>query len=142
MQTQTVQLEKDEFLCRAGDEDRDLFQIVEGSVLVFVLKGSQVTPLAVLSAGEYVGELSYFDQQPKSAYVIATQKTVLSKLPGDLLEKHFPPWLRTLAVHITRKMRATDKLIGKKGMKKKNLDGIKPLTIEEQSHYFRLTKKS
>lgn len=142
MQTQTITLEKDEFLCRAGDEDRDLYQIREGKMLVFVLKGSQVTPLAELSEGEYVGELSYFDQQPKSAYVVATEKTVLSKMPGDLLDKHFPPWLKTLAVHITRKMRATDELIGKKGIKKKKVDGIKPLSIEEQSHYFKLTKNS
>lgn len=142
MQTQTVTLEKDEFLCRAGDEDRDLYQIREGKMLVFVLKGSQVTPLAELCEGEYVGELSYFDQQPKSAYVVATEKTVLSKMPEDLLEKHFPPWLKTLAVHITRKMRATDELIGKKGIKKKKVDGIKPLSIEEQSHYYKLTKNS
>lgn len=142
MTPETITLQKDEFLCRSGDEDNDLFQIQKGKMLVFVLKGSQVTPLAELGAGEYVGELSYFDHQPKSAFVVATEKTVLSKMPEDLLDKHFPPWLKTLAVHMTKKLRQTDELIRKKGIKKKNLDGIKPLSIEEQSHYFKLTKNT
>lgn len=140
MEPQTITLEKDQFLCRSGDEDRDMYQIQKGKMLVFVLKGSQVTPLAELEKGEYVGELSYFDHQPKSAFVVATEKTVLSKMPSDLLEKHFPPWLKTLAVHMTKKLRSTDELIRKKGIKKKNVEGIKPLSIEEQSHYFKLTK--
>ena len=58
----TVNLNKNEVLCREGDEDIDLYIIHEGKLLICGLKGSQVTPLAYLEAGEYLGELSFFDQ--------------------------------------------------------------------------------
>lgn len=140
MDTTKHNLETDQLLCRSGDTDADMYKIIEGELLVFVVKGSQVTPLAYLGAGEYVGELSYFDHQPKSAYVIATRSTVLTKIPTELTQQHFPDWMKKVAVDITKKLRSTDELIRQKGIRRKNTEGIKPLSIEEQSHYYKLTQ--
>lgn len=140
MATTELTLESDQFLCQAGDTDADMYKITDGELLVFVIKGSQVTPLAYLGPGEFVGELSYFDHQPKSAYVIATQETHLIKIPNKLVDKHFPEWMKRLAVDITGKLRATDELIRQKGIRRKKAEGIKPLSIEEQSHYYKLTQ--
>lgn len=140
MATTELKLDSDQFLCKSGDTDSDVYKIKEGEVLVFVVKGSQVTPLAYLGPGEYVGELSYFDRQPKSAYVIATKETLLTKIHNDLIDQHFPDWMRRLAVDITGKLRSADELIRQKGIRRKNKEGIKPLSIEEQSHYYKLTQ--
>lgn len=142
MATTLHTLSPDEFLCKADDTDTDMYKIESGELLVFVIKGSQVTPLAYLEPGEYVGELSYFDHQPKSAYVVATQETKLKKIPAELLDTHFPDWLRLLAVDITGKLRKADEMIRMKGIRKMNKQGVKPLSIEEQSHYYKLTQKA
>lgn len=140
MDTTELKLESDQFLCKSGDTDADMYKIIEGELLVFVIKGSQVTPLAYLGAGEYVGELSYFDHKPKSAYVIATKETLLKKIPNELMDQHFPDWMKRLAIDVTGKLRSTDELIRQKGIRRKNTEGIKPLSIEEQSHYYKLTQ--
>lgn len=140
MTTSGLNLKKDQFLCKAGDTDVDMYKVEEGELLAFVLKGSQVTPLAYLRSGEFVGELSYFDHQPKSAYVIATQDTQLTKIPNELVDKDFPDWLKRLAVSITKKLRSADELIRQKGIRRQQKEGIKPLSIEEQSYYYKLTQ--
>ena len=55
------ELKKDDILCLEGEFDHDLYFVHKGELLVCVLKGSQITPLAHLEAGEYFGEMSFFD---------------------------------------------------------------------------------
>ena len=140
MSSPQLELEKEDFLCKAGDTDTDMYKIIDGELLVFVLKGSQVTPLAYLGQGEYVGELSYFDHEAKSAYVIATKETRLKKISNELIDHHFPDWLKKLAIDITGKLRSADELIRQKGIRRKKTESITPLSIEEQSHYYKLTQ--
>lgn len=136
----TVQLQPGELVCKAGDDNADLFIIHSGKLLVFVVNGTQVTPLAYLGAGEYLGELSFFDRQKRSAYVAAVEPSTLIQIPTEELERQFPPWLILMARRITQKLRDTDELIRKKGIRKQNVDSIKPLSIEEQRHYLELIK--
>ena len=136
----TLQLKKDELIFRAGDTNTDLYIIHSGEVLVYVINGTQVTPLAYLGAGEYLGELSFFDHEPRSAFVIATEESTLIQIPTEELQRQFPAWLALLARHITKKLRDTDELIRKKGIRRQNVESIKPLSIEEQRHYLERTK--
>jgi CRP/FNR family transcriptional regulator, cyclic AMP receptor protein len=131
----TVTLQPNEVICRAGDEESDLFIVHSGKLLVFVVNGTQITPLAYLTDGEYLGELSFFDHKPRSAYVVAVEETTLIQIPTEELDRQFPPWLILMARHITKKLRETDELIRKKGLRKQNVETIKPLSIEEQRHY-------
>lgn len=137
----TITLQPDEIICRAGDKEVDLYIVHSGKLLVFVVNGTQITPLAYLVDGEYLGELSFFDHQPRSAYVVAVEETTLIQIPTQELERQFPPWLILMARHITSKLRATDELIRKKGLRKQNVEGIKPLSIEEQRHYLSVIGK-
>ncbi|MEK6625118.1 MAG: cyclic nucleotide-binding domain-containing protein [Bdellovibrionota bacterium] len=138
------ELKKDDILCLEGEgeSDHDLYFIHRGELLICVLKGSQVTPLAYLEQGEYFGEMSFFDRRPRSATVIATQDCELVRIPVNELEKQFPLWLYTLATSICTKIRHVDELIRVKGIKKQNVKGIRPLDMKEQTHYFQLIKKA
>ena len=57
------------------------------------------------------------------------------------LGKQFPEWLITIAQNITSKLRRTGDLIRQKGIRKQNVESIKPLSIEEQRHYYQLVEK-
>lgn len=54
-----------------GAQGQGLFVIVEGAVQVFKVEAGRSKPLASLSAGSYVGELSLIDEAPTSARVVA-----------------------------------------------------------------------
>lgn len=137
-----IHLEKDQVLCKEGDSDTDMYILHEGQLLICVRKGTQVTAIANINPGDYIGELSFFDNQPRSADVIATEKSTLIKISKSQLKQKFPSWLLTIAKFQANKIRLMDKVIQNKGIKKKNVDSIKPLSIEEQRHYLEAINNS
>ena len=136
--TTKISLKKDDILFLAEDNEKDLFVIERGEVMVFVQKGSQIIPVAYLGAGEYIGELTFFDEGKRSASIICTQDSDFIKISAEHLLQHCPAWMKTIGIQLTRKIREGDELIRSKGIRKKNVEGIKPLSIEEQSYCFKL----
>jgi CRP-like cAMP-binding protein len=134
----TMSLKKDEILFLAEEEKNDLYIIQKGKVMVFVQKGSQIIPVAYLGAGEYIGELSFFDDEPRSASIICVENTDFIKIETAEMNEQFPSWLKILGQQITKKIREGDELIRTKGIRKKNLESIKPLEISDQSRFFKL----
>jgi len=134
----TIKLKKGEIICAAGEKDYDLFMVHKGKLLVFVNDGTKITPLAHIGAGEYIGELSFFDKQTRSAHIVCIEDSTLIQIPVEEIEKQFPPWMVLLAQNLTKKIRHADELIRKKGIRKQNVDTIKPLSIEEQRHYYKI----
>ncbi|GAB4012381.1 MAG: hypothetical protein Fur0010_08170 [Bdellovibrio sp.] len=137
----TVKLKKGQIICAAGEHDYDLFMVHKGKLLVFVNDGTKITPLAYIGSGEYLGELSFFDKQTRSAHVICVEDSTLIQIPVEELDKQFPSWLVLLAQNLTKKIRKADELIRKKGIRKQNVETIKPLTIEEQRYFYKVLQE-
>ncbi len=137
----TLNLKAGELVCCAGQEDFDLYIIHTGKLLIYVNDGTKVTPLAYLGEGEYLGELSFFDHMPRSAHVATLEPTTLIQVPVEELERQFPEWLITIAQNITSKLRRTGDVIRQKGIRKQNVESIKPLSMDEQRHYYQLVEK-
>ncbi len=114
-----LKLKKDEILFLADDNENDLYIIQKGKVMVFVQKGSQIIPVAYLDAGEYIGELSFFDEGKRSASILCTEDCEFLKIPTEEMHKHCPPWMKTLGQQLTGKIRQGDELIRSKGIRKK-----------------------
>jgi len=123
-------------ICKEGDLSRDLYKIVKGKLLICSRNGHMVTPIAFLESGQYFGEFSFFDGQKRSADVIAVEETTLIKIPLAELKKQFPRWLLLTTKNMTKKLRVMDDVIRTKGIKKTKVDIIKPLTIDQQRHYY------
>ena len=132
----TRELKKDQIMCATGEKPDGLYLIHSGKLMVFVTSGTQVTPLAILSAGEYFGEMSFFDKSPRSANVIAIEDTSVVKISVDDIGNKFPKWLYQIANSMAGKLRESSEIIRKKGIRKKNVETIKPLSIDEQRHYY------
>lgn len=132
----TQTLPADTVICREGDLTKDLYIIVSGKLMVCSRNNTMVTPLAYLSDGDYFGEFSFFDNQARSADVIAVKETTLLKIPQAELKKQFPRWMILMSKCLTNKLRVFNGVVSSKGIKKKNVESIKPLSIEEQRHYY------
>jgi uncharacterized membrane protein len=74
-----------------GDKGSAMYIVLSGSVQIFLPPADKDTPRVVLKdvrTGEYFGELSLFDDKPRSASVEATVDTVLLELTRDELGEH------------------------------------------------------
>ncbi len=132
----TRNYKKGDIVCVKGEEENDLYLIHSGKLLVFLSKGTQITPLAYLNAGEYFGELSFFDGEKRSAHVACIEPSTLIQIPILELERQCPSWLVTVATSITDRIRRLDQLIGDKGIRKKKVETISPLSIDEQRLFY------
>jgi CRP-like cAMP-binding protein len=119
-------------VCKAGELNHDLYLVHSGSLLVFVNNGTNITPIAYLKEGEYLGELAFFDQSPRSAHVITLEETTLIQIPVSEIESQFPRWLIKIAQSMTKKIRGADELLREKGIRRKNTKGLQALSIEQQ----------
>ncbi|MEX0797813.1 MAG: cyclic nucleotide-binding domain-containing protein [Bacteriovoracaceae bacterium] len=134
----SIQVQKDQVICREGDLTKDLYKIISGKLLICSRKDRMVTPLAYLNPGDYFGEFSFFDNQTRSADVISLEETVLIKIPQAQLKKQFPDWLIHVSKSLTKKLRLYNDVIRSKGIKKRNVETIKPLSIDEQRRYYQI----
>ena len=136
--TVSLTLKKDDILFLAEDNNSDVFIIKTGEVMVFVQKGSQITPVAFLGVGEFIGELSFFDDAPRSASIICTKDSEFVKISNQELNANLPQWLKMIGLQLARKIREGDELIRSKGIRKKNVESIKPLEMGDQTRTFKL----
>lgn len=102
-------LKSDELVCRKGDASDGLYVVSEGSLLVYDLlhNGLEVS-LTVLSPGSFFGELSVIDLLPRTAYIKATEKSLVGLIPlanaQDLFYTH-PLMAKRMMAHLASKVR-------------------------------------
>jgi CRP/FNR family transcriptional regulator, cyclic AMP receptor protein len=68
--------EKDEVVFEEGDPGHGIFIVVNGKLRVSPSRDSLKTALLEIGPGESVGELALFDEGPRSATVVASERTV------------------------------------------------------------------
>ena len=106
-------LKKDEVLFNLGDTSDYVYFVQSGQVLISASDGTQQINLAVLGAGELLGELALFDRQTRCTNARALCETVVMKLPYDQLQKQIndlPVWIQLMFGKLAEKLRMTNKL--------------------------------
>lgn len=136
--TETIKINANQVLCREGDQESDLYFVTQGKLLICSRSGHMVTPIAYINADEYFGEMSFFDDRPRSADVIAMESSTLVKVSNADIKNQIPTWLLVMAKQMTHKLRTMDHVIRDKGIKRTNVKTIKPLSIEDQRNYYQL----
>lgn len=114
MDEHTIEYKKGEILFREGDVSKDLYIIQNGIVKIFKETEGQRLPIALVHAGQFVGELSFFDGKPRSASAEAATDIKVIKLDQSKLEKEIkklPSWLLVLIRSIADRMRQADELV-------------------------------
>ncbi|MFY1626900.1 Crp/Fnr family transcriptional regulator [Micromonospora sp. WMMD723] len=100
-------------LLRQGDRGRHLLLLTTGQARIMV-EGSRRGPRGIAQrfAGDLVGELSYLDDGPRSASVVAVGPVVVRRIPAeafdDYLRRH-PTAHRSFARLLADRLRAADK---------------------------------
>jgi hypothetical protein len=72
---------------KQGDCEDSMYLILEGEFRVRICTGETETILATLGAGEFFGDISLFDNGPRSADVVANTEGVLLKITSGAIRK-------------------------------------------------------
>lgn len=89
----TREIDAGKTLFREGDRGDEIFIIESGRVAIAVeLSGGQKLELSEMSGGDFFGEMSIFENAPRSATCYTKEKTVLHGLKGEdfyrLIKRH------------------------------------------------------
>ncbi|MNS24220.1 cAMP receptor protein [compost metagenome] len=101
---ETVGVEKGEMIFREGEPGGTMYLVVSGAVeLTKATKGDQSQRLALLDRGQIFGELSLFDDLPRSATAQAFVKSTVLRFPGTAFDRLLTEQ-RELAPHLLRNL--------------------------------------
>jgi CRP/FNR family transcriptional regulator, cyclic AMP receptor protein len=105
-------LKKGEVLFRKGDEGTALYMIISGKIkIVRQSKGGDEAILALLTDGDFCGEMSLLDDLPRSADAVAVEETQLYALNRkDFLAyvMHNETAVRAILGALSRRLRKAD----------------------------------
>ena len=73
-------------IVKTGEHGDSMFLVLEGEVRVRMMVGKKEKILATFPAGEFFGEMTLFDQGPRSADIVANTDCTLLKISADSLE--------------------------------------------------------
>ncbi len=114
--TRERQYAKGSVILFENDPGDTLFVVRQGRVkVVLVGEDGREVILGVLGPGEYFGELSLIDEQPRSAHVIAMDDAVLLALRSDDVRRRVeasPAVAWAMLVELSRRLRRADNKIG------------------------------
>ncbi|MFP5384585.1 MAG: cyclic nucleotide-binding domain-containing protein [Bacteriovoracia bacterium] len=121
-----------DIICREGDPSSDLYFLKEGRLLICTVQGTQVKAIARIEPGEFIGELSFFDGNPRATHIIALERSIVIQLPKEDIMEHLPFWFIEVGKNLTKKIRLLDSIVHSSNFRKVGTEDQKPLTIEEQ----------
>ncbi len=130
-----------EVVCREGDPSSDLLYLQSGKLLVCTINGTEVKAIAKIEPGEFIGELSFFDNRPRSTHIVTLEKSVLVQIPKQELSEKLPFWYLETHKALTQKIRKLDQVIQETKIRKSDAEESKPLSIEIQRKLFELLTK-
>ena len=105
-------LKKFDVLIQEGERSTCMYLLQSGQLVVTKKKqGADDIQLGFICSGELVGEMSFLDNEPRSATVRAVTDCEVIEIPGGLMEKvldNQPAWFKTLLRTLTERIRKTN----------------------------------
>jgi CRP/FNR family cyclic AMP-dependent transcriptional regulator len=110
-----------QMIIQQGEKGTSMFIVVDGNVNIH-LPGEQSRRISLkdISAGEYFGELSLFDDKPRSASAVATTDTKLLELDRETLYTYLqsrPHAAIVLLSTLAARLRATNEMLSQRAAK-------------------------
>ena len=82
-----VDYKKDDIIANIGDVGEALYFVVKGEAALILDDGNQVLEVGRMKEGELMGEMSFFDRQPRMLRVVAIDETQLLKLSRVMYQR-------------------------------------------------------
>ncbi len=105
-----------EVLFKEGDASTSMYLIKRGTIEVRKAKGSGHILIGRAYTNEVIGELSFFDRQPRSATAVAEGEVEVMELPFANLDKQYkqlPDYFRAILASVAERLRKANETVRK-----------------------------
>jgi CRP-like cAMP-binding protein len=112
----TDQFQTSEIILMEGEATNDLLVVGAGQVEVYVMRGGEKVPITTLGPKSYFGEMSVFDEYPRSAYVRALSDVTVYRFDRDSFRaflKAHPETLYQMCTVFSHRLRNTNSALAK-----------------------------
>ncbi|WP_413568887.1 cyclic nucleotide-binding domain-containing protein [Bdellovibrio sp. HCB117] len=114
-QYELKQLQPGEVLFKEGDRTELAYIVKKGSLRAYCLdnEGDRIM-LGEIMAGEFVGEMGHFNQDPRSATVEAITEVELIAIPNSAIENVIftrPSWAKALVKTLSQRLKKANKAL-------------------------------
>jgi CRP-like cAMP-binding protein len=106
-----------EIILMEGEATNDLLIVRAGQVEVYVMRGGEKVPITTLGPTSYFGEMSVFDEYPRSAYVRAISDVTVYRFDRDSFRvflKAHPETLYQMCTVFSHRLRNTNSALAKR----------------------------
>jgi CRP/FNR family transcriptional regulator, cyclic AMP receptor protein len=103
-----IKLEPGKILLKEGEHSNSMYWVQSGQLVVSKRRGTEEVVLGHIYSGELVGEMSFLDQEPRSATVKAMTDCELIQIPQETIDgilKTQPKWLGILVKTLAERLR-------------------------------------
>jgi CRP-like cAMP-binding protein len=103
-----VKLSPNQILLNEGENSNSMYWVQTGQLIVTKRRGAEEVILGHIYSGELVGEISFLDQEPRSATVKAVTECELIEIPQDTIDGIYrtqPKWLEILVRTLAERLR-------------------------------------
>lgn len=103
-----VKLTPNQILLREGEVSNSMYWVQNGQLVVTKKRGNEDVVLGHIYSGELVGEISFLDEEPRSATVRAVSECDLIMIPKESIDGIFksqPKWLEILVKTLAERLR-------------------------------------
>ena len=103
-----IKLVPNQILLKEGERSHNMYWVQSGSLKVTKKRGEEEILLGDIHTGELVGEISFLDEEPRSATVKAISDCELIEIPQETIDNIFrtqPKWLEILVKTLAERLR-------------------------------------
>ena len=111
MSAKEISLKPKDILFEEGDQSKSMYFLKNGAIRIFKRKGDGKIEIETIRSGQVLGELSFFDSQPRSASaeaLVPSELVEISRAAMDHAFQQAPEWLVTLIRTVSSRLRATN----------------------------------
>lgn len=109
--SKTIKVKKGESLIYEGTKGDTLYWLKDGSLEVYKRCNNYRKHIGDIFPGELVGEMSFLDDEARSATIVAKVDCELYEIPGEKLKEIMqkqPPWFQALIKTLLSRLRRAD----------------------------------
>lgn len=105
-----ISYKKGQVIFAEGEASSYLYIVVSGEIRIFKEDKSRLIPISLIGPKDFIGELSMFSDDPRSATAIATkdsQLMIIKKSDIKRVLRDCPEWVSNIMITISDRLRST-----------------------------------
>tara|TARA_R110002072_G_scaffold288917_2_gene455620 strand:+ start:1503 stop:1991 length:489 start_codon:yes stop_codon:yes gene_type:complete len=133
-----ISFKKGKVIFAEGEKSSYLYIVVKGEVMIFKDENNRILPITVVGEKDFIGELSMFSDEKRSASAIASEDSQLMMIKKNdirLVLKECPEWVTSIMNTISDRLRSTVDLLREHRITDDLNTNTKNLTAEETNQF-------